>query len=77
MKQNQVKQTHEYLDEIRENLRKVQSKGTVTETENALFGMIDGLAGMLHRTNERVTELERQVAEVKRVSHTHTTTTHA
>lgn len=68
-----MKQPHEYLDEIRDNLQKVRAKGTVTDTENALFGMIDGLAGMLHRTNERVTELERQVADLKRTSHTHTT----
>ncbi len=50
-----------YLAEIRENLEKIRAKGHVTETENALFGLIDGLGGMLHRTNERVTELERQV----------------
>lgn len=68
-----MKQPHEYLDEIRDNLQKVRAKGTVTDTENALFGMIDGMAGMLHRTNERVTELERQVADLKRTSHTHTT----
>ena len=60
-----------YLDEIRQNLKKLQAKGTITDTENALFGMIDGLAGMLHRTNERVTRLERELASHERRTHTH------
>ena len=51
--------TRDYLNEIRAGLEKLKAKGSVTETEKALFDMIDGLAGMLHRTNERVTELER------------------
>lgn len=62
--------SHAYLDEIRENMKKVQAKGKVTETENALFGMIDGLAGVLHRTNERVTRLEKELASHERKTHT-------
>ena len=44
-----------YIDEFRQNLRKLQSRGDVTPTENALFGMIDGLAGLHLVTLERVT----------------------
>ena len=62
---------HRYLDEIRENLRKLQAQGKVTPTDNALFGMIDGLAGMLRVTLERVTVLEHQVADLRRAAHTH------
>ena len=41
-----MKDADGYLNEIRENLKKIQSQGKVTPTENALFGMIDGLAGL-------------------------------
>lgn len=61
-----MKDPHDYLNEIRDNLQKIQSQGTVTTTENALFGMIDGLAGMMRLTLERVTELERRVAQLQR-----------
>jgi len=44
-----------YLEQIRDNLSKLQEKGQVTPTENALFGMIDGLAGLQLVTLERVT----------------------
>ena len=57
---------HHYLNEIKENMRKLQAHGAVSPTENALFGMIDGLAGMLRVTNERVTTIERQVAKMVR-----------
>ena len=57
----------DYLKEIQQNLEKLKAKGSVTESENALFGMIDGLAGMLHRTNERVTELEKHVARLEKL----------
>ena len=55
----------DYLKEIQQNLEKLKAKGSVTESENALFGMIDGLAGMLHRTNERVTALEKHVKRLE------------
>ena len=57
----------DYLKEIQQNLEKLKAKGSVSESENALFGMIDGLAGMLHRTNERVTELEKHVARLEKL----------
>ena len=57
---------HTYLNEIKENMRKLQAQGAVTPTENALFGMIDGLAGMLRVSLERLTALEKAVADLRR-----------
>jgi hypothetical protein len=51
-----------YIEEIRTNLQKIQAQGQVTPAENALFGMADGLAGLMLVTLERVTELERRIA---------------
>jgi hypothetical protein len=48
----------EYIDEIQQNLKKLQSQGAVTPTENALFGMLDGLAGLQRLTMERLAALE-------------------
>ena len=59
--------TRDYLKEIQQNLEKLKARGSITESENALFGMIDGLAGMLHRTNERVTVLEKHVAHLEKL----------
>jgi hypothetical protein len=56
-----MKDPREYLSEIDENLRKLQAQGKVTATENALFGMIDGLAGLQRTLLERVTNLEQQL----------------
>jgi hypothetical protein len=50
-----------YLKEIRENLVKVQSQGKITPTENALFGMIDGLAGLQMATLERLADMNRRL----------------
>jgi hypothetical protein len=60
-----MKSPKEYLDEVRQNLQKIQSRGQVTATENALFGMIDGLAGLELTTLERVTALETRVKELE------------
>lgn len=60
-----MKSPREYLDEVRQNLQKIQSQGQVTATENALFGMIDGLAGLELTTLERVTALEARVKELE------------
>jgi hypothetical protein len=54
-----------YLEEIRENLHKLQRKGQVTPTENALFGIVDGLAGLQLVTLERITRLEQQLADLQ------------
>ena len=62
-----MKNAREYLDEIKRNVAKMRAQGQVTPTDNALFGMIDGLAGLQHTTMERVAELERRVAELQGV----------
>jgi len=54
-----------YLREIRENMKKIQAQGKVTPTENALFGMIDGLAGLQMATMERMAELNRRVQDLE------------
>ena len=54
-----MKDPREYLDEIRRNLKKLQSQRSVTPAENALFGMIDGLAGLQLVALERITALEK------------------
>ena len=50
-----------YLREIRANVEKLQAQGQVTPTENALFGMLDGMAGMMTFTLDQVAELKRRV----------------
>jgi hypothetical protein len=50
-----------YLKEIRENLVKVQAQEKITPTENALFGMIDGLAGLQMATLERLADMNRRL----------------
>jgi len=50
-----------YLREIRANVEKLQSQGQVTATENALFGMLDGMAGMMTFTLDQVAELKRRL----------------
>jgi hypothetical protein len=59
-----VNDPRHYIDEIRQNLNKMRAQGAVTPTENALFGMIDGLAGLHLVTLERVTRLEQLVGEL-------------
>ncbi len=63
-----MKNPREYLDEIRENVKKMQAQGKVEPAENALFGMVDGLAGLVLITLDRVTELERRVNELQGTS---------
>ena len=59
-----MKNPHDYLEEIRANLERIRAQGTISSTENALFGMIDGLGGLLRQTLVRVTELERRMIEL-------------
>ena len=56
-----MKDPNGYLNEIRENMKKIQGQGKVTPTENALFGMIDGLAGLQMATMERLAEMNRRL----------------
>ena len=66
-----MKNPHEYLAEIRANVKKMQAQGKVEPAENALFGMVDGLAGLVMVTLDRVTELERRVNELQAAAHRH------
>ena len=59
------KNPREYLDEIRANLKKLQAQGKIEPAENALLGMVDGLAGLMLVTLDRVTELEKRVNELQ------------
>lgn len=56
-----MKDPRAYLEEIQQNLAKLQAQGQVTPNENALFGMVDGLAGLVLVTLERVTALEQRL----------------
>jgi hypothetical protein len=60
-----MKDPRDYLQEVRENLQKIQAQGTVSPTENALFGMIDGLAGLELVTLERLTACEQRIRELE------------
>ena len=60
-----MKEPREYLQEVRDNLQKIQSQGKVTPIENALFGMIDGLAGLELTTLERLTACEQRIRELE------------
>ena len=66
-----MKNAREYIDEIRANLQKMQAQGKVEPAENALFGMVDGLAGLVMVTLDRVTELEKRVNELQHTAHRH------
>ena len=59
------KNPREYLDEIRANLKKLQAQGKIEPAENALLGMVDGLAGLMLVTLDRVTELEKRVNDLQ------------
>ena len=50
-----------YLEEIRANVQKMRAQGTVTPTENALFGMLDGLAGLMTFTLDQLAEIKHRL----------------
>ena len=60
-----MKNPREYVDEIRANVKKMQAQGKVEPAENALFGMVDGLAGLVLISLDRITELEKRVNELQ------------
>ena len=66
-----MRNPREYLDEIRANVKKLQAQGKIEPAENALFGMVDGMAGLMLVTLDRVTELERRVNELQGAAHRH------
>lgn len=59
------KNPREYLNEIRNNVAKFQQAQVVTPRENALFGMIDGLAGITLALMENVADLKRRVEDLE------------
>ena len=54
-----------YLDEIRANVTKMRDQEQVTPTENALFGMIDGMAGLMIFTLQQMADLKRRLDAVE------------
>jgi hypothetical protein len=50
-----------YLDEIRANVTKMRAQQQVTPTENALFGMIDGMAGLMIFTLQQMAEMRHRL----------------
>ena len=50
-----------YLDEIRANVTKMRAQRQVTPTENALFGMIDGMAGLMIFTLEQMADFRHRL----------------
>jgi hypothetical protein len=59
------KDPRHYIEEIRENVAKLQAQGVVTPSDNALFHMLDGMAGLLLATMENVVDLKRRVATLE------------
>jgi hypothetical protein len=59
------KDPHHYLDEIRANVQKMRAQSQVTPTENALFGMIDGMAGLMIFTLSELAETKRRLDAVE------------
>ena len=56
-----MKNPHEYINEIRSNLQKMQAQGKVEPAENALLGICDGLAGLQRASLNQTGELTRRV----------------
>jgi hypothetical protein len=54
-----------YLSEIRGNVEKLRAQGKVTPTENALFGMVDGLAGLVTFMLTQVADLKRRIDDLE------------
>jgi hypothetical protein len=50
-----------YLAEIRANVAKLRAQAQVTPAENALFGMCDGLAGLVTFVLQEMAEMKRRL----------------
>ena len=59
------KNPRDYIQEIRNNVAKFQQAQVVTPRENALFGMVDGLAGVTLALMENVADLKHRVEELE------------
>jgi hypothetical protein len=62
-----MKNPRDYLNEVQANVKKFQAQGQVTATDNALFGMIDGLAGLLLVTTDQVGDLMKRVQALEAI----------
>lgn len=60
-----MKNPHEYINEIRDNLQKLQAQGRVEPAENALLGIADGLAGLQLASLNQIAELTRRVESLE------------
>ena len=60
-----MKTPRHYLETIQQNVEKMRAQGQVTPTENALFGMVDGLAGLTLQTMERVAYCEQRIRDLE------------
>jgi hypothetical protein len=56
-----MKSPHDYIEEIRANLQKMQAQRKVEPAENALLGIADGLAGLQLASLNQIAELTRRV----------------
>lgn len=60
-----MKEPRHYLDEIQRNVEKLRAQGQVTPGENALFGMVDGLAGLMLQSMERLAYCEQRIQNLE------------
>ena len=54
-----------YLNEIRDNVNKMRAQGKVTPTENALFGMVDGTAGLMLFMLNQMADMRKRLDELE------------
>ena len=60
-----MKDPHYYLENIQRNVEKMRAQGQVTPAENALFGMLDGLAGLTLQSMERLAICEQRLRDLE------------
>ena len=56
---------HHYLDEVRQNLAKMRAQPAVTPADNALFGMVDGLAGITLYMLDQMADMRRRIESME------------
>ena len=57
-----------YLAEIRANVAKLRAQQQVTPAENALFGMCDGLAGLVTFVLQQTADMQRRLDAIEAAS---------
>jgi hypothetical protein len=62
-----MKNPRDYLGEVQANVKKFQAQGQVTPAENALFGMVDGLAGLLLVATDQIGDLMKRVQALEAI----------